>query len=469
MDETRALEAHEKALAVNLDSSRYGTFAEIGAGQEVVRWFFRVGGAAGTIAKSISAYDMKVSDAIYGPCARYVCRERLQDMLDCEYDLNLERLRDARGADTAFFAFADTVKARGFREAGDYHAWMGVKFQARPGEEPSQIVLHARMLDGDTTQQQEALGILGVNLLHGAFIHTETPGRFVESLLDGLSVARIEVDVLEASGAAFREIDNRVVSLKLVQLGLSDAAMFSAEGEVLQPSAVLRKRSVLVARGSFRPVTHVNVDMIEQGLEALRSDLGGEEPLVLVEITIRNLLAEGDVDLDDFLARVDVLASTGHTVLISDYFEYFRLATYLRSCTTEGIGLVLGMPSLLEILDRKYYEDLPGGILESFGRLFRNNLRLYVYPMRDRDTKALVTVENLDVQGPIRALYQYLCESRNVVPLTKFREEILDIYSPDVRRRIAAGDDAWEGMVPASVAEIIKQRRLFGYEPPGEA
>jgi hypothetical protein len=384
-------------------------------------------------------------------------------MLEYEYALNLERLSDARGKDTCFFAFADTVKARGYKGTDECHAWMGVRFQAHPGDEPSQIVLHARMLDAVATQQQEALGRLGVNLLHGAFYHVDEPNQLVQSLIDGLSIARIEVDMIELTGPGFEGVDNRVMSLFLVELGLSDAAMFAADGEVLQPSEVLRKRAVLVARGSFRPVTHVNVDMIEKGVDAFRSELDGEEPLVLTEINMKNLLAEGPLDLGDFLARVDVLASTGYTVLISDYFEYFRLATYLRGFTKERIALVLGVPSLLHILDEKYYDELDGGILESFGRLFRNELRLYVYPMLDPATSELVTVEGLQVSAALRGLYQYLRDGSHIVPLTKYREEVLHIFSPDVRRRIAEGDAAWETMVPGPVAAIIKSRGLFGY------
>src|SRR5690349_5626885 len=171
----RPTDTHGKALSINLDQRRYGTFAEIGAGQEVVRWFFRVGGAAGTIAKSMSAYDMAVSDAIYGPCDRYVCRPRLQSMLDYEHDLNLARLNESRGDMTAFFTFADTVAARNFKGTNECHGWMGVKFQAHPRDQDSQVIIHVRMLDVEATLQQEALGIVGVNLLYGAFYLNHEP------------------------------------------------------------------------------------------------------------------------------------------------------------------------------------------------------------------------------------------------------------------------------------------------------
>src|ERR1700677_1216577 len=325
------LTTNQKALKINLDPLFYGAFAEIGAGQEVARWFFKVGAAAGTIAKSISAYDMAVSDAIYGHSKRYVSRERLQGMLDHEHSLNLERLQSSRRDSTCFFAFANTVAARNYLGTNECHGWMGVKFQAHPRDNDSQIIIHVRMLDRENDLQQETLGIVGVNLLYGAFFLHHKPEELLESLLDNLTTQRIEIDMVEFSGIEFRYVDNRVMSLRLVQLGLSGAAMFGPSGEVLQPSEVLRKRPVLVEIGSFRPVTKVNIDMINSAHQLFAKELNVEsgEVVELMEITMRNLLATGKIDLTDFLARADVLAAVGKTVLISDYFEYYRLAAYL--------------------------------------------------------------------------------------------------------------------------------------------
>src|SRR3954468_17787329 len=267
-----ALDTHAKALKINLDNRFYGTLAEIGAGQEVVRWFFRVGGAAGTIAKSISAYDMQVSDAIYGDTERYVSRQRLQSMLDHEFQLNVDRLGDARGDTSSFFAFADTVVARSYKGGNECHGWMGVKFQAHPRDEASQIVIHVRMLDAEAGLQQEALGIIGVNLLYGAFFLHHEPEKLMDSLLDQLTTGRIEIDLIDFKGIEFRYVDNRIMSMKLVQLGLSGAAMFGPDRQVLQPSEVLYKKAVLVERGSFRPVTHVNIDMMRAALEKFSAD-----------------------------------------------------------------------------------------------------------------------------------------------------------------------------------------------------
>jgi hypothetical protein len=455
----------EKALALNMNPARYGTFAEIGAGQEVVRWFFRAGGAAGTIAKSISAYDMTVSDAIYGKCKRYVCRERLKQMLDYEYDLNLSRLSDSREIETAYFAFADTVVARSYRGGHECHGWMGIKFQVGPGDDFSEIIIHVRMLDNTATLQQEALGMVGVNLVHGAFEFSTSPEDLLASLLDGLSTDRIEVDMVDFSGKAFESVDNRVMSLRLVQLGLSEAAMFSSDGTVLQASEVLRKKPVLVERGSFRPITKVNVDMFRCAQAQFLEELGdGEAPLALMEITMNNLLAEGEFDLQDFLARVDIMSATGVTVLISDYFEFYRLAQYLRRSTTGRIALVLGAGSLVDLFNENFYQKLQGGILEAFGRLFKNGLKLFVYPLRNPDSGDLITLDTLNVGDDLEDLYRFLIARGQIEAIRDYQENVLHIFSKDVLNLIRAGDSAWEEMVPDRVAEIIRSRGLFGFK-----
>jgi hypothetical protein len=464
-DERPRLSTHQKALKTNLDPVRYGTFAEIGAGQEVARWFFKVGAAAGTISKSISAYDMAVSDAIYGRSKRYVSRERLQSMLDHEHGLNLERLRGSRGDSTAFFAFADTVAARNFQGTNECHGWMGVKFQAHPRDQDSQVIIHVRMLDHENSLQQEALGIVGVNLLYAAFFLHYKPELMLESLLDNLTTERIEIDMIEFSGIEFRHVDNRVMSLHLVQLGLTGAAMFGPSGDVLQPSEVLRKRPILVERGSFRPVTKVNIDMIRCARErfSVEPEVKADQVVELMEITMRNLLAAGKIDLSDFLARADVLAAAGKTVLISDYFEYYRLAAYLTRYTTEPIAVTMGVSSLLDLFKEQYYEGLEGGILEAFGKLFTKDLRIYVYPLKDRTTGLRTTVDSLVMPGEMLSLYRHLLERGRIKQLDNFNEDVLDIFSRDVLRRIKEDDASWEAMVPPEIAEVIKRRSFFGY------
>ncbi len=460
------VDTHSKALKINLDPRWYGTFAEIGAGQEVVRWFFRVGGAAGTIAKSISAYDMKVSDAIYGHAERYVSRGRLQAMLDREFDLDVERLGQQRGDNTSFFAFADTVVARSFRGGNECHGWMGIKFQSRVHDDPSEIVMHVRMLDQEASLQQEALGIVGVNLCYGAFFLNHVPEELVESLLDKLTTGRIEIDMLEFRGIEFRNVDNRIMALKLVQLGLSGAAMFGANREVLQPSDVLHNKAVLVERGSFRPTTHVNLDMLECALRKFKEDpaVADKPVLPVMELTMHNLLAGGtEVDRRDFLARAELLAACGTTVLISDYFEYYRLAAYLSARTKGRIGIVLGVPSVYELFEEKYYAQLPGGTLESFGRLFKNDLKVYVYPLRAKEGDELQTIRSIKVEPELQPLFDYLVGRGSFVQLDNFNPAYLSIFSRDVLKRIASGDESWTTMVPPQVAEMIRERGFFGY------
>ena len=459
-------DTHARALRVNLDPTQYGTFAEIGAGQEVARWFFRVGGAAGTIAKAISAYDMVFSDAIYGQSDRYVSRSRLKTMLEHEYGLLLERLNAQRGEKTRFFVFADTVATRCYSRREDGHGWLGIRFQPEPLSPASEITIHVRLTDGEAEQQQEALGIIGVNLVHGAlFLHSD-PSAIIASLLDGVTSARGEVDMIEFSGPAFAGVDNRLMSLELVRHGLTHAAMFAADGSVIQPSDALYKRSVLIERGSFRPATRVTVDMLRCAVAQFIQEprVQADDVVVLFEMTLRNLREEaGGINAQDFLDRADILATLGRTVLISNYGEYHRLAAYLFKYTRKPIGIVMGVPSLRELFDESYYADLDGGILESFGRMFKNELKIYAYPLLDAGTGALITAGNLRVAPHLRHLCAYLVENRLIESLRDVDAQCLHIYSRDVLAKIRSGEPGWEEMTPPAVAELIKRRGLLGY------
>ena len=458
------LDTRQKALRLNLDPRWYGTFAEIGAGQEVVRWFFQVGGAAGTIAKSISAYDMTVSDAIYGKADRYVSRIRLESMLKREFDLDVQRLTTKRGNSTCFFSFADTVAARSFKGGNECHGWMGVMFQHEPLAKPSRIILHVRMLDADALLQAEALGVVGVNLLHGAAFLHQNPEALLNSLLDQLSVNRIEINLIEFSGEAFRTVDNRLMSLKLVQLGLSGAAMFGPDGAVLQPSEALYKKAVLVERGSFHPVTKVHIDMLDQAAKRFRNDPDLEDkPIVeLAEITMRNLLSDQpNVDPRNFLHRADTLAACGKTVLVSDFSEYFRLAEYLRKITQEPIGLALSSTRVMNLFDEKFYSRLPGGILEAFGRLLKHQIRLFVYPAINRATETITSVDNLHVGTELQPLYDYLRNRGSLLHVEPSDPALLRIFPSEVIRSIRDGSPDWKTMVPPSVADRIIRDRLF--------
>jgi hypothetical protein len=466
MESTR-LDTHQKAVQINLDRSKYGTFAEIGAGQEVARWFFHVGGAAGTIAKSISAYDMTVSDAIYGAAGRYVSRQRLETMLEHEYGLMTERLAEKRGESTRFFVFADTVAAKSYSRKENFHGWMGIRFQSRPGEQPSQIVLHVGLLDRESTLQQEAVGVLGVNLIHAA-LYEAAPADVIGRLLDSLSHERIEVDLIDFSGPAFGRIDNRRMSLELVHCGLTDAAMFTPEGKVVQPADAFYKRPILVVRGRFRPVTNHTVDMLSCALHQFAQEPAnqGEQPLVVTEMTLRHL-QEGDAPINDrdYLDRVDLLRTLGRPVLITNFGEYYRLAQYLQRHTSKLIGLAMGASTLREIFEEKYYAHLAGGILESFGRMFKNDLKLYVYPMLDPVAGTTATAADFRVSPRLQHLYNYLVDNGHIQPIRDYKPEFLSVFSRDVYRKIREGDPTWVHDVPPNAALLICQRNLFGYDP----
>ena len=485
-EKPQLLTTHRKALTINLDGSFYGTIAEIGAGQEVARVFFQAGSASGSIAKTMSAYDMTFSDSIYGKAPRYVSRERLQTMLGHEYNLLRERLAEKRGDRTCFFVFADTVATKSAKGSADGHGWLGVRFQASPKAEPSDIILHVRMLDKKNLLQQEALGIVGVNLIYGAFFYRDDPDKFIESLADNVGTDRVEVDMLKFSGPLFAKVDNRLLSLHLVKHGLTNAVMFAPSGDVLQPSEVIYNRPVMVERGSFRPVTHVNVDMLNCATAQFLQEpmVKGKDVVVIMEITMNNLLAEGALDAEDFLSRVDMLGHIGFTVLISNYSEFYRLVSYFRRYTKEMIGVAMGINNLLEIFNEKYYDNLEGGILESMGRMFRHAVKLYVYPMQQAayesflrggpqagqlavanafSSSVLITARNLHVADHLRNLYAHLLENHYIDGIAGFNEDYLGIFSRDVLQRIKNSDPTWERMVPAKVAEVIKKRNLLGY------
>lgn len=455
---------NKKAFEINMDPRIYGAFAEIGAGQEVARRFFSVGGAAGTVAKTISAYDMTFSDAIYGSTGRYVCQERLISMMDHEFQLIEERLNEKMGAEHTFFVLADTLAARSFRRHDESHGWMGIRFQTAPRREPNDIVMHVRMLDSHNLQQQEAIGIVGVNLIHAAFYLSDKPEEFLNALLDDLAPGRIEVDLIRFSGPDFVEVDNRIMALQLVAQGLTDTALFRADGGVVSAADAFYKKPLLVERGSFRPVTLVTNDMLDcaRTMFLREESVKNEEPEILMEITMKNLLARGELDFRDFLNRVDMLRTVGRTVLISKYGEYHRLVRFLTRYTDRMIGLPLGIPALAEIFEEEYYNDLEGGFLEGLGRLFKKGVKLYVYPLLKPDGE-LVTAANFRAPDKLKHLYEYLLENGFIEAIENYKPDYLTIRAANVLAMIRVGDPSWETMVSPAVAEIIRERRLFGH------
>jgi hypothetical protein len=457
----------QKALRINLDARRYGTFAEIGAGQEVARWFFQVGGASGTVAKTMSAYDMAVSDAIYGPSDRYVSRRRLQAMLDHEYGLLIERLERTQGESRAFFVFADTVATHSYysarREEG--HGWMGIRFQSEPRSAPSEIVLHVRLREKENVHQQEALGIIGVNLIHGAFYHHDDPDALLSSLLDNLTWERVEVDMVRFSGPAFAGVDNRVAALQLVRLGLTEAAMFTGSGEAAQWAEVLYKKPVLVQRGSFQPVTLATLDVLDRAEEAFRQDLGpeGAPPVVLMEMTLRQLTTGEAIDTRNFLDRSDSLCALGRSVLISNFRRQHRLAAYLSRYTDRPIAHAMGGSKLSEVFDPSFYNPEEGGLLGGLGLLFRNQSRLYVYPTLDFATGRVTTAESYPISPDLRLLYAHLLGVSSIRGIPCSNPAFLRIRSQDLIEQMRSGNPAWEAQVPPALVPVIREKGLFGW------
>jgi len=457
---------HRKALELNQDPATFGTFAEIGAGQEVARWFFQVGGASRTVAKSISAYDMAVSDSQYGPTRRYVSRQRLEAMLDREFQQLTESLGPARGERTTFFAFADTVATR--KREGEEHGrgWVGLRFQAEPRQDPSTLILHVHLLDRDPVQQQQALGILGVNLLHAAFFTRGDWPRALDSLLDDLSREQLEIDMLKVAGPAFSGLDNRMLSLQLVEHRLTDAAMFTADGEVMQPSEVLYKKPILVERGSFRPATRLTLDLLERARDRFsrEPEVVGLEPIVLAEMTLNNLLQpeDGRTGPADFLARAEILHALGIDVLVSRFGPFYQLADYLSAYTDKLIGIALGVSTLNALFDEQFSKKLDGGALEAVGRLFKRSVKVYVYPNL-KPSGQILTVLDPAPSAAADHLRQLVLAFGHLRPLWPSDPGLLAIRAPDVLARIRAGDPDWISQVPPSVAERIKAKQLFGH------
>ncbi len=455
----------EKALALNLDLTIYGSFAEIGAGQETAANFFKVGGASGTIAKTMSAYDMQFSDAIYGKTKRYVYEERLIQMLDHEIELLKERLFNRADA-TKFFAFANTVEMLNYHKTNQGHGWLGLRFQLQPNGPTNDCVIHVLLHDNDAGLQQDAVGILGVNLLYGC-THIADPVAMMESLVDNLAAGRLEIDFFRIKGPDFSKVDNRLMALKLVKKGLTRATMFDADGTVLQAQEALYKKSLLILRGRFRPVTYVTMDMLQSGLEAFKKeDNVDENNIVQVsELTLHNLTDGEEISDSDFLARVDILGSLGQKVLISDYQEYFMLANYISHITKGKTGIILGVANLEKLFQESFYEHLTGGILESFGTLFKRNIQLYVYPSYRAGTHEIYGYSQLQLPDHLNLLYQYLQGNKKITGLKPIHPEHLDIISDDVLHMIKNGIKGWEQLVPEKVSEAIKTKHLFNYQP----
>ena len=456
-----------KALRINLNENIYGSFAEIGAGQETVRNFFRAGGASGTIAKTMSAYDKDFSDSIYGieEDNRYVTESRVKTMLSHEINLIEQRLPRSKHPDRLFFSYANTVATIDFAKKFKGHGWVGIKYQVEPDGDYNEIVLHIRFHENEATLQQNTLGTLGVNLIYGAFYKFNEPKKLLRYLYDHIDQDKIEIDTINFSGPQFSEVDNRLMSLQLIKNGMTQAVMFGPDGKNILPAAILYKKNILALRGSFRPVTKVNIDMYEKSLDIFKKEkkVDEDKTIVIFEITLSNLRAEGEINEEDFMSRARLLCSLGHTVMISNFQEYYKLVEYLSAYTKKRMGLALGVNNMIDIFDEKYYRHLSGGILEAFGKLFFKDLKVYVYPMLDPDTGEYTNSDNLKVHPRMKELYKFFKYNGKVVDIEDFDKNHLNIFSRTVLKMIKNNDEGWEKLLPEGVSEIIKQKELFGY------
>lgn len=457
------LSTKQKALETNLDECHYGTIVEIGAGQEVARQFFSAGAAAGTVAKTMSAYDMQISDEIYGKAGGYVSRQRLEQMLSREFTLLNDRLADNRPTNTQFFSYAATVTARSYLQKNDSHGWIGLHIQLYPKAPASEIILHVRMLDEDNESQSEALGILGVNLIHATYNHKDNPKRIIESLLDNIEAGRMEIDLINFKGPYFTEVDNRLMNLHLVRSWCCRAVMFDTEGESIAPSSALRNRDILVMRGSYKPPTKVHMDMNKAALEQFRQvgSLSDKGILNVAEITMAELAGDNEQDEADFLARVDLLVKLGFNVLISDYLRFFRLRSWIRNFTSNNIAVVISVHDFKQLFDDSFYEGLEGGILVAMGKLFSDNTNVYVYPSRIDDE--LVTLETAKVPGALQQLLRYLIVNKSMLAIDNYNEENLGLLPKDIMAQIIDGQETWQQYVPEAIAKEITEKKLFGY------
>ena len=457
-----------KALRINLNENIYGSFAEIGAGQETVRNFFKAGGASGTIAKAMSAYDKDFSDSIYGieKDFRYVTESRLKKMLSHEIDLIKERVPREKHPNRLFFAYANTVSTIDFAKKFKGHGWVGIKYQVEPDGAYNEIVLHIRFHENEATLQQNTLGTLGVNLIYGAFYKFDEPKKLLRYLYDHIDQDKIEIDTINFSGPQFENIDNRLMSLQLVKNSMTEAIMFGPDGNNILPASILYKKNILALRGSYRPVTKVNIDMYEKSLEIFKKEKRVDEnnTIVIFEITLSNLRAEGEIDEKDFMSRARLLCSLGHTVMISNFQEYYKLVEYFSAYTKKRMGLTLGVNNLLAIFDEKYYRHLSGGILEAFGKLFFKDLKVYLYPMLNPKTGEYTNSENLKVHPRMKELYKFFKYNGKVVDIEGFDKDNLNIFSREALKMIENKKEGWEKLLPAGVSEIIKQKKLFGYK-----
>jgi|SRR5579871_553842 len=453
MVSTEKLDTHRKALTLNLDASTFGSFAEIGAGQEVARWFLFVGGASGTVAKTISAYDKEVSDSLYGHGSRYVSRERLEAMLETEWVQLLAQLERSRGKDKRFFSFVDTVSARNYAGTNNAHGWLGVRFQSRPGGKPSDILLHINLRDSSNVLQQEAIGMLGVNLLYAAFYQLETKESFFSGLAQDVVRERIEIDCVDFRGPAFESWDRSTILAHLVHAGLADAVCFVPSGKPLPPDELLHNKAVVLAPGYFGHVdsvhAQIHTQLLAAGTRELRRELGetASAPIGGFCLSAAPITAQdSNREITDLVTRINALLAQGGNVLLFRERELYGMTALVNRHTKAPVRFIAGLSLLIQAFHDPYF-SLEGRLLEALARLLAQNVRVYAYPMNARDLEQTakqlspidlgwtdrdgsVSAEQLRFTPPLAHLYAYLLASKFIVPVRVLPE------SPDAKNHL---------------------------------
>lgn len=449
----------EKAQEINLDVEKYGTFAEIGAGQEVARHFFLAGKASQTIAKTISAYDMIYSDEIYGKekNGRYVCKSRLNKMLEKEYSLILRRLQTHRGDKTSFFSFANTV-ATGSAEIPKCHGWMGVRFQTTPGSEFHDIILHVRMMDRFRLQQQEALGVLGVNLIHSAFYHRKSSADFISHLTDNLKKGQILIDYFEATGPGLSHFDNRKTNLQLVKEGLSEAVLFGVDQKVQFLPDELYQKSLLIQRGHYKPMTISHQDMMEKGLHQLKSDVKALKLKSQDVVTLNEIEISEKSDIDDLIQRIEMLSTLGLRTLVTHFPLYYQMKSFFRKYTQNPMILVMSASHLDRIFSPEHYKNLEGGIFEGLGKLLDENTRLYIYPYKTE--KLCLTASTFHPSKGSQKVYEHFRDAELILDISGCDESADFYHSEMVSKMIQKKDKKWEKLVPAGLVSYLQKNKL---------
>ena len=376
-----------------------------------------------------------------------------------------DRISRDSSPDKLFFTYANTVATIDFAKKYKGHGWMGVRFQTKPNEEYSDIILHVRFHQTNAKLQQEDLGIIGVNLIYGAFYKNSKPKNLVKYLYDHIDKESIEIDTINFKGPLFKKIDNRLMSLELVKNNMTEAVMFDSNGNNILPARILYKKNILALRGSFRPVTKVNIDMFEKSYEVFtrEADVDESKSEVIFEITLSNLMGQGEIDESDFMDRAKLLCSLGHTVMISNFKEYYKLVDYFSNYTKKQLGLTMGVNNFVEIFNEEYYKDIDGGILEAFGKMFHNKVKVYLYPISNNDGQ-IINSTNLKLHPRMKDFYKFFKYNNKVIDLFDFEEKYLEIFSRDILKKIKNGEKDWTNKLPEGISEMIIKNKMFGYK-----